>query len=211
MKFTRITSPGAAALGLAVTIVSILAPALSAFAQADTLAITENSHTSLTVVWNGTTLSAGSIALVGSADQWNITLPVAVDLGIGPNDTSSPPHPALGSSPSPGAAVALPGAPLGTPPWNNVFSSPEFTYSDVVNVTSDSPTTSAYALGMVDSVQAVAGYADVGGLYNEVLLTYTDLAGTNSGSGSVPDGGLTITMLGMAISGLALIRRKLQG
>ena len=162
---------------LAVSVVSILAPAFSALAQ-DKLVITENSSTSLTVTWNGAPDTA--ITLV-SPDDWNITLPLATDLGIGPGEGAPSTLPA-GSSPSPGATIPDPSA---SGFWDNIFSSPEFSYGDVVNVTSHSPTTSAYALGFVNGVEALAGYDFNGTSYNSVDLTFTD---NSTGSSGPPPG-----------------------
>jgi hypothetical protein len=160
---------------VAATVVSIFAPAFSALCQ-DTLNITETSDTSLTVIWNGTSITPTLVA----DNDWNFTLPIEIHLGIGDL--------------SPGVVVPVPGAGV-LGPYNNIFTSDSYTpptYTDLVNVTSESPTTDAYALLFTDDVEGLAG-SDLEG--TNVDLTFHDIANPNQpppgGGPNVPDNAQT--------------------
>jgi len=65
---------------MAAAILLLTAPAFQGFSQStvppETLTITENSSTSLSVVWNGASITP---TLIGS-DHWSFTLPIAMGL-----------------------------------------------------------------------------------------------------------------------------------
>ena len=170
---------------LAATLVSIIAPVFSAHATitSDTLLITENSSTSLSVTWNGAGITPSLLA----NDHWQFTLPVAVHLGSGEGSFGSPD----------GAAIAEPGAgTLG--PWNNVFTSTTITTPDVtlVDVQSDSATTSGFASLLTDGVSGNAG-TDVNGL--SIFLTFHDVGDAGTG-GTVPDNSSTVLLALISMS-----------
>ena len=141
------------------------------------LLITENSSTSLTVSWDGSTITP---TLVGG-DHWTFTLPALVHLGFGEGTFGSPS----------GAAITEPGGgTLG--PWNNVFTSTTLTvpFVNLVDVTSDSATTSAYASLVPDNVATLVGTDSNG---TAIDLTFHD-AGDGPGP-TAPDNGSTAALL----------------
>jgi hypothetical protein len=130
-----------------------------------------------------------------SADHWTFTLPVAVHLGSGEGSFGSPD----------GAAIPEPDA-IG---WNNVFTSTTVTAPDttLVDVQSDSSTTSGFAFPLTDGVSGLAG-TDLNG--TPIDLTFHD-AGDGGTRSTVPDGGSTSVLLGAAVCGLAWLRSKIGG
>ena len=158
--------------------------------SSDMLLITENSSSSLSVTWDGTVITPTLV----SADHWTFTLPVAVHLGSGEGSFGSPD----------GASIQEPDG-VG---WNNVFTSTTVSAPDttLVDVQSDSSTTSPFALPLTDGVSGVAG-TDASGL--PIDLTFHDAGdGTRS---TVPDGGSTSALFGAAVCGLAWLRSKIGG
>ena len=167
------------------TAVCILMPAFRTLSVPHELQITENSSTSLTVSWDGGAITPTLIA----GDHWQFTLPVLVHLGSGEGSFGSPT----------GGAIAEPGGgSLG--PWNNVFTSTTLTvpYVNLVDVTSDSATTSAFGVTIPDNVATLVG-SDAAG--NPIDLTFHD-AGDGSGN-TVPDHGSTVVLT--LISWVALL------
>ena len=167
------------------TALCFLLPAFPTFSSAvHNMLITENSDTSLTVSWDG---SAITPTLVGN-DHWTITVPVLIHLGSGEGSFGAPD----------GAAIAEPGAgSLG--PWNNVFTSTTLSvpYVDLVDVTSDSATTSAFATVISDNSPSSVGTDSNG---EGINLTFHDV-----GDGTVPsapDNGSTIALLLISLTAL---------
>ena len=168
--FTKPNSIWPFAKIMAATVAAIIAPAFSALCSgSDTLLITENSDTSLSVTWDGGNIVPTLLA----NDHWQFTLPVPIHLGFGGGSSLGPDGAAI---PEPGAGI------LG--PWNNVFTSTTFTapLSSSVDVQSDDATTSGYAFTLADGVSGDAGTNASG---NAIFLTFHDAGDT--GTRSAPD------------------------
>jgi hypothetical protein len=170
---------------LSAVAVSIVASAIPARC-ADTLLITENSDTSLSVTWNG----ASIVPTFVSDDDWTITLPADVKF----NGESSGPG---------GPAVVEPGGSSITGPWNNVFTTGSG-FTTLVTVQSDATTTSPTGIPFANDVSGQAGF-DVAGL--PVELTFNDLGDTSNPNGSVPDGGSTCALSLLSLVTLGAARR----
>ncbi|MGD0816254.1 MAG: hypothetical protein ABSA83_21895 [Verrucomicrobiota bacterium] len=191
-NITQANSIWPRAAALAATVISMTAAAFSAHAviSQDTLLITENSDTSLSVTWNGTAITPSFLA----DDHWQFNLPVGVYLG-GERAFGSPN----------GSSIPEPGGSSITGPWNNVFdtSTASVPFVTLVDVQSDDPTTTGFATVIANDVSGLAG-ADANGL--PVYLTFNDLGDSTGGGGSVPDHASTgllallsvIIVLGMA-------------
>ena len=154
------------------------APSQAAPVAADTLQITENSSTSLAVMWNGAPITPVFVA----NDHWTFTLPTQVRLGLGEGTG--------------GAAVPEPEAVIGQGPWNNVFTSTDNSHPfvNLVDVQSDSRTTDPFAIPALDNVPTMVGF-DASGL--PIALTFHD-----AGDGqppSVPDQSSTALLLFISI------------
>jgi hypothetical protein len=180
---------------VATGLLAIISPVLRVSAQTspDTLAITENSSTSLSALWNGST--SGVSVTRNSSDNWTITLPVSILLG----DAEAP-----GS----GAAIPEPEATGILGPWNNVTTAaspsggPQFI--NQVSVISDSSTTSGFATPVADGVSTAVGFTATG---VPVFLTFDDDGDTTRNP--TPDAGST-ALLGvlsfLALFGVARLR-----
>jgi hypothetical protein len=160
---------------LAATAVSVMEYVFSAHATPstnDTLLITENSSTSLSVSWNGSAITPTLVA----GDHWTFNLPIGVYLG-GERAFGTPN----------GASIPEPGGSFLTGPWNNVFdtSTALNPFVTLVDVQSDDPTTTGVATVIANDVSGLAG-ADANGL--PVYLTFDDLGDSSGGGGSsAPD------------------------
>jgi len=170
---------------MAAAVLLLTAPAFQGFSQ-DLLKITENSSASLTASWDGVSATVTPLA----ADHWQITLPVQVVISGGEG---------LG-----GDAIAEPAGEVG---WNNVTTSPANTFVNVVDVVSDSPTTSAFAAVLPNNVPTPGGTlltASGGGVPFNVQ--FNDL-GDGPGTGTVPEGGSTALLALPAILALFAMAR----
>jgi len=166
--------PGTAAL--AVTVASFMMPAFSAHCQApDTLLITENSDISLSVTWNGSSITP---TLMGN-DHWTFNLPVAIYLG-GERAFGSPN----------GASIPEPGGSSTTGPWNNVYdtSTQSAPFTTLVDVQSDVSTTTGFASVILNDTSGLAG-VDLNG--SNVDLTFNDLGDSTR---TVPDNASTVML-----------------
>lgn len=180
---------------IAATVVCLMTPAFRAraFVPADTLQITENSSSSLSVLWNGGIITPN---LIGGGDHWQFTLPVGVHLGFGEGSFGSPS----------GAVIREPG-PSDPGPYNNVFTSTTIAnpFVNLVDVQSDSKTTSGFAVLLTDSVAGNVG-TDASGI--PITLTFHDVGDGDHG-GSVADTGSTAALLACAFGLLGGLRRKM--
>jgi hypothetical protein len=173
-------------------ILLLTTPAFQGFSvgTADLLQITENSSSSLTVLWDGS--SSGITVLNPTPDHWTITLPVQVVISGGEGEG--------------GDAILEPGGgTLGL--WNNVTTQPPNTFVNVVDVVSDSPTTSAYAAVLPDNVPTPGGVLSTGARFD---LQFHDL-GDGPGTGTVPDGASTALLALpaiLALFGMARLRKS---
>ena len=175
---------------LAATVIGLSAPA---FAQQPlvgvlphTLVITENSSSSLTVVYDGNPITPTGLG----SDHWQFTLPDLVHLGIGES--------------SPGAAIPEPEAVAGVPgPWNNVFTSTSAPtpFVNLVDVVSDSKTTDAFALAFTDNAPGLVGFDSN---QRAIVLTFHD---AGDGSGTVPDSASTGALAIISLISLFVIGR----
>jgi hypothetical protein len=160
-------------------------PAFHALSNnANQLLITENSDTSLTVSWNGSSITPTFVA----DDHWTFNTPIGIYLGG--EISSGVPN---------GASIPEPGGSSITGPWNNVYttSTTATPYVTLVDVQSDVSTTSGTATILANDVAGLAG-DDATGI--PVYITFNDL-GDSSGT-TVPDNGSTVALL--LISGMAL-------
>ena len=162
---------------LAAIVVSAIAPAFSAHCgtASDTLLITENSDTSLSVTWNGSSITPTLVA----DDHWTFNLPIGVFLG-GERPFGSPN----------GASIAEPGGSSVTGPWNNVFdtATTQNLFPTLVDVQSDSSTTTGIETVLADGVAGNVG-ADSSG--NAVYLTFHDVGDGTVTPPGAPDNAST--------------------
>src|SRR5579872_4431925 len=145
---------------MAAAILLLTASAFQGFSQSappPLLQMTENSSTSLTVLWDGS--SAGvTVVLNGSSDNWTVTLPVAVNMNVsdGSGGRAIPEPPAVG----------FPG------PWNNVTTLPGGAFVNTVEVVSDSTTTFPTATVIANNAVGSGGVLATGAPFD---LQFNDL------------------------------------
>ena len=184
------------AAAVTATALCFLLPAFPAFSSAiHQLLITENSDTSLTVSWDGSSITPTFVA----DDHWTFNTPVGIYLGG--EISSGVPN---------GASIPEPGGSSITGPWNNVYttSTTSAPYVTLVDVQSDVSTISGTATVIANDVSGLAG-DDAAGI--PVYITFNDLG--DSSSTTVPDNGSTAALLlmsGMALFGAARWFRPVQ-
>jgi hypothetical protein len=173
-----------------------LIPAIPALSSAiDTLVITENSDTSLSVTWNGGAITPTLVA----NDHWQITLPALVSLGESLETAGFPS----------GAAIPEPGAgSLG--PWNNVDTTVTVAdpFVSLVDVQSDDSTTSPYNISLADGVSTAVGATSTG---TQIYLTFHDVG--DGSVGNVPDQASTAVLASisfLSLFGAARLLRRIQ-
>ncbi len=185
-NFRKLDSIWAQGAAITATVVCLVTPAFKALSQGgDTLVITENSATSLSVLWNGGSITPTFIA----NDHWTFTLPVAAYLGGGGGVN--------------GDVILEPGAGV-LGPYNNIFGSALF--ATTFDVQSDSPTTQGTAQPINDGVASTVG-SDISG--NRITITFHDAGDTVPPLPGVPDTGSTAALLACAFGLLAGLRRKM--
>jgi hypothetical protein len=195
-RLLKLGAIGPRAAAVTATAVCFLMPAFPAFSSGiHQLLITENSDTSLTVSWDGSSITPTFVA----NDHWTFNTPVGIYLG--PEISSGVPN---------GASIPEPGGSSITGPWNNVYttSTTAAPYVTLVDVKSDVSTTSGTATVLANDVSGLAG-DDAAGV--PVYITFNDLG--DSSRTTVPDNGSTVALLlmsGMALFGAARWLRPVQ-
>jgi hypothetical protein len=170
-------------LAVAIATVLVRQPMLAAAAQGDTISITENSSTSLSVIYNGTDITATGV-MNTSADHWTVTIPDSLFFQV---------------------FMLAPGVGWKEPDFASPFFGENFVSVSTVQATnqffvaSDQP-----GLAIIPGVLANGSSLDVGadGMFQggvPIIMTFTD---NGDGPAAVPDSGSSLILLFLSLIAL---------
>ena len=154
----------------------------------------------------GYTTDTGNINTANAFTAFNNVIVTSVSGSYAPVTTGVP-GPAVTQNPFSFDPFPGPGV---TPLWTFVFSGKTYSFDLLTIQTPDQPGDNTLTIKGSGTLK-ITGFDNTVGSY---IFTANSLGGTfsfssSNGAGGVPDGGTTIALLGLAMVGVAAVRRKL--